>query len=110
MRFLLAVLAGFVTNVVSYILVVGWTGGPPSGLAMIVINWTYERLMGVFGHPFATFAITLALTVPGLLVAVFVHRALAKHALADGECRCRKCGYILRGLSEPRCPECGERL
>lgn len=21
--------------------------------------------------------------------------------------RCRKCGYILRGLVEPRCPECG---
>lgn len=26
------------------------------------------------------------------------------------ETRCRKCGYILRGLSEPRCPECGERI
>jgi len=23
---------------------------------------------------------------------------------------CRKCGYILRGISEPRCPECGERI
>jgi hypothetical protein len=28
----------------------------------------------------------------------------------DGETRCRKCGYILRGISEPRCPECGERI
>jgi len=27
-----------------------------------------------------------------------------------GETRCRKCGYILRGISEPRCPECGERI
>ena len=27
-----------------------------------------------------------------------------------GETRCRKCGYILRGLIEPRCPECGERI
>jgi len=26
----------------------------------------------------------------------------------DSETRCRKCGYILRGISEPRCPECGE--
>src|SRR5689334_11366531 len=26
------------------------------------------------------------------------------------ETRCRKCGYILRGISEPRCPECGERI
>jgi hypothetical protein len=24
--------------------------------------------------------------------------------------RCLKCGYILKGLSEPRCPECGERI
>ena len=28
----------------------------------------------------------------------------------DGETRCRKCGYILRGISEPRCPECGEGI
>lgn len=28
----------------------------------------------------------------------------------DNETRCRKCGYILRGISEPRCPECGERI
>lgn len=28
----------------------------------------------------------------------------------DYETRCRRCGYILRGLTEPRCPECGERI
>lgn len=28
----------------------------------------------------------------------------------QGETLCRKCGYILRGLSAPRCPECGERI
>ncbi len=28
----------------------------------------------------------------------------------DRETRCRKCGYILRGLAEPRCSECGERI
>jgi hypothetical protein len=26
----------------------------------------------------------------------------------DEEPRCENCGYILRGLPEPRCPECGE--
>jgi hypothetical protein len=26
------------------------------------------------------------------------------------ETRCRKCNYILRGISEPRCPECGEKI
>jgi len=24
--------------------------------------------------------------------------------------RCRKCGYMLRGLSRPQCPECGEHI
>lgn len=28
----------------------------------------------------------------------------------DNETRCRKCHHILRGLSEPRCPECGEKI
>jgi hypothetical protein len=28
----------------------------------------------------------------------------------DRETRCRKCQYILRGISEPRCPECGEQI
>ena len=28
----------------------------------------------------------------------------------DPETRCRKCGYILRGITEPRCPECGEHI
>lgn len=28
----------------------------------------------------------------------------------DKETRCRKCGYILKGLTEPRCSECGERI
>jgi hypothetical protein len=26
------------------------------------------------------------------------------------ETRCRKCGHLLRGLSEPRCPQCGEAI
>jgi uncharacterized paraquat-inducible protein A len=30
--------------------------------------------------------------------------------LRDGETHCRKCDYILRGLLEPRCSECGERI
>lgn len=29
---------------------------------------------------------------------------------SETECRCRRCEYILRGISEPRCPECGEAI
>jgi hypothetical protein len=28
----------------------------------------------------------------------------------DGELHCRRCDHILRGLSEPRCPECDEPI
>ena len=31
-------------------------------------------------------------------------------ARQDAETRCRSCGHILRGLTEPRCPECGEPI
>src|SRR5262245_24384496 len=30
--------------------------------------------------------------------------------VSEDQTRCRQCGYILRGLTEPRCPECGERI
>lgn len=32
------------------------------------------------------------------------------HRSDGGESVCRRCGYILKGLSEPRCPECGEGI
>ncbi len=51
----------------------------------------------------STLSILAALV--GLLVACL------KHAQADSEyLRCLKCGYILKGLSEPRCPECGKQI
>jgi hypothetical protein len=28
----------------------------------------------------------------------------------DGQTRCGGCGYILRGVREPRCPECGRSI
>ena len=52
--------------------------------------------------------------VPALIIctvpAVAVTALVALHRRRDDDCRCRKCGYILRGISEPRCPECGERI
>ena len=48
---------------------------------------------------------------PAALIAACTFAKLSKRygkARADGESRCRRCGYILRGLSEPRCSECGE--
>lgn len=30
--------------------------------------------------------------------------------IGEGEPRCRRCRHMLRGISEPRCPECGETI
>ena len=55
----------------------------------------------------------IAWGVPGAIITLAAY-ALATRCfgqkLHDGELRCRKCRYILRGLTEPRCPECGERI
>ena len=37
-------------------------------------------------------------------------RRYYKSRLHVGETVCRKCGYILKGITKPRCSECGERI
>ncbi len=41
---------------------------------------------------------------------VVYHKLTYERFPIAGETRCRSCGYILRGLTEPRCSECGERI
>ena len=48
------------------------------------------------------------LAVPGMVVGIVLYAHL--RVPGGGQTRCRKCGYILRGLTEPRCPECGEHI
>ena len=50
-----------------------------------------------------------AVILPCQLLTVVMYRLLGKERI-DGETRCRRCGYILRGITEPRCPECGEGI
>jgi len=57
--------------------------------------------------------IWLILVFPGMATAIAIYGLLTRFwgaQVIDGETHCRKCGYILRGLREPRCSECGERI
>ena len=47
--------------------------------------------------------------VPAVAAWGFVNRRFGL-SVPDGELHCRRCNHILRGLSEPRCPECGEPI
>lgn len=64
------------------------------------------RAANGFVVPIAWFApaVLLALATYGLLTWRFGGQP------RDAETRCRKCGYILRGIAEPRCSECGESI
>lgn len=59
-----------------------------------------------------TFALSTALlpAVVGLLTYLVLTRRFGPLTDEDLQTRCRKCDYILAGITEPRCTECGERI
>ncbi len=47
----------------------------------------------------------------GFVAAAIVHIVTGRRGPPrDGFTHCGNCGHILRGLTEPRCPECGVRV
>ena len=55
------------------------------------------------GYIFVPGGLTLLASVGWVVTAI-------TSARGDDETRCRKCHHILRGLTEPRCPECGTAI
>ena len=93
--------------VVSYLLLVCAVGPRWVGAILGVLT-------PVLGPQGAAFAVVIIFVTFPVLLAVGVFTAVDRYARAkrDGEMetRCRKCRHILRGLTEPRCPECGEPI
>lgn len=77
--------------------------------ALTVLLWAdvWYMFRYRFGDP--THATIMAVTFTGCSCLGWV-LVTHTHTRGDDETRCRKCKYILRGISEPRCPECGERI
>lgn len=103
------------------------------GGTLVPMRWFWRVAIAVIGSTILAFICTLGLSLvadsyfPGVYMKYLLIGALAFGALSSatfatvflcrfsGSCReretcCRRCGYILRGMSEPRCPECGERI
>ncbi len=87
--------------------------------ALVGANWqnveSYQVLFDLFPlRPQAsqyTVAVIFLLIAPIIVgVAAFGLVTHWTRLPAWRETRCRKCSHILRGLTEPRCPECGERI
>lgn len=90
-------------------------------------GWLTIQLMTIagnlFGHSLGSSgnapwqynaAVVVIYHVPTVLIAFAVYGGLGilfpMSKGTRGETCCRKCGYILRGICEPRCPECGESI
>lgn len=88
--------AGY-TRLNEYVNLMGWRGAPTMGWSFRVTDFFWYCAWGL--------APSLgALLAYGLLTCWF------GGSPADNELHCRRCNHILRGLSEPRCPECGEAI
>lgn len=107
----LAVLCGLVVSGVYWAVLFAWQH------PFLNVAEAISRFLGGTGgeHGWQTaVSYSLVITLPGLLVTVLVTTFMVRRRVmrqqGDGETRCRKCDYILRGLTDPRCPECGERI
>lgn len=89
----------------------GWKFRIVGPLLIIVIMTPAIALPVVFNASLLWYGIWLGLAcVPaGLAIAMFADKARADYVQkqSEREHRCPDCGYSLRGLKIPQCPECG---
>ncbi len=85
------------------------------GVADVAI-WIWGRHLVPRARPFGTASrawwliFFWSMFLNGPIIATVLAHVLAPKEPKDGHTRCGKCGYILKGLTEPRCSECGERI
>ena len=56
------------------------------------------------------YLISFAAYCVNLIIVIGVYHRLTEPRWINGNTSCGKCGYILKGLAEPRCSECGQRI
>lgn len=78
-----------------------FAGVPPILISARLDVWLVEKLFGEDAWPL----FTLGLIFAGIVV--FVGLVLAVQPRSRPTYACRSCGYDLRGLASPVCPECG---
>ncbi len=84
------------------------TAAPPTaGLARLLQS--SQTTTGV--RPLVERSYEIILIVFGAALALMVFRILCVRGVPrDGLLRCLRCNHVLHGLTEPRCPECGEAI
>jgi len=92
-------------------LVFGWGRRWPVGSLYPFLVRLDSQLSPITGDDFARYLLILVMgalpALAAMLLCLWLRRG-SRHD--DAYLHCLKCGYILKGISEPRCPECGERI
>ena len=78
-----------------------------AGIALLMGWFTYWMSVPFWRLLLQVVSYELPITATATLVGVLIYRILSREA-PDTQCRCRRCGYILKGVSKLECPECGE--
>jgi hypothetical protein len=105
-----ATLASYAVSVVMLFLCVGVPFGQNALLEPVLDGWV-DAIEDWTGFTVAVWGTILLLSTPSVLVGMLAFNWLHTRGVRDdGHLHCLKCGYILKGITEPRCPECGERI
>lgn len=84
----------------------GMLAGPIAALPLLRVH--YPTITVVVDWPL--FYLWFLGVTAGTAIGVYAWVTKYAQGPLGPETRCRKCQYILRGITEPRCPECGERI
>ncbi len=76
---------------------------------LAVLSWAFcgYQAWALWAIPVSYLVVSIMVTVCACVGWVMIN---IQEMRRDGQTRCRKCSHILRGLSEPRCPECGTSI
>ena len=87
--------------------------GSPFAILALFLYFAVLAALEPLGFGLSFVVGTLVLVTPQAITLLFYGYLMKRYgprAMLERETRCRKCGYILKGISEPRCSECGERI
>ena len=105
---LAATMAAILGGLVKHVLWIPW-----NALYKLVYNeltlWGLQPTSRFF-VPLLQLVTTLAWPLSSLIALGIYSLMRFRRHRPDGNTYCGVCGYILKGLSEPRCPECGTRI
>ncbi len=85
-----------------------------AGGVALLLSWGYVAAVAIGSRRLPSWLVisnmVCAVAISEVVSLVIYHKLTYQGFPCRGETYCRQCGYILRGLTEPRCPECGEHL